>query len=645
MAVLSVRNLAMTFVERTLFENVSFEVEQKDKIGFIGANGVGKTTIFKILSGNIEPTDGSVVFSKDVVVGYLEQHSCNVPDRNIYDELLSVFDSLIKQEHQLEELPVLIDLEEDEAERDRLIEQHLQMQEEFERNGGLTYRSRTRSALLGLGFTENDFQMETGKLSGGQRSKLCLAKLLLCGANILLLDEPTNHLDIQSVEWLEGFIKDFNGAVIIISHDRYFLDAVTNKTVELEHKKTTCYKGGYSEFIAKKEKILEDMRKKYENDLKEIKRIEGIVEQQRRWGQAHNFITAESKQKQADRLKEELVEPDDKELENIRFRFEPKRVSGNDVLKTENLSKAFGGKKLFSNVNLDIKRKERVFILGANGCGKTTLFKILMHKLSADTGRIEFGVNVDIGYFDQVQENLDLTKTALDEVWDMFPYMTHTQVRTALGSFLFKGDDVFKELSTFSGGERARVALLKLMLAGSNFLLLDEPTNHLDTGSREALENTLNDYEGTLLIISHDRYFINKLADRVLYLDQNGVTEYLGNYDYYVEKSKLGQGQHIVAKKAEVKPKVNEYKLRKEQQSNLRKIKTKIRKCEEEVESLDRQIEDVQSQLSSEDVSSNFDKLLELTKTLEEYQNRQTQVYEEWEGLQIKAEEMESEMQ
>lgn len=645
MAVLSVRNLAMTFVERTLFENVSFEVEQKDKIGFIGANGVGKTTIFKILSGNIEPTDGSVVFSKDVVVGYLEQHSCNVPDRNIYDELLSVFDSLIKQEHQLEELPVLIDLEEDEAERDRLIEQHLQMQEEFERNGGLTYRSRTRSALLGLGFTENDFQMETGKLSGGQRSKLCLAKLLLCGANILLLDEPTNHLDIQSVEWLEGFIKDFNGAVIIISHDRYFLDAVTNKTVELEHKKTTCYKGGYSEFVAKKEKILEDMRKKYENDLKEIKRIEGIVEQQRRWGQAHNFITAESKQKQADRLKEELVEPDDKELENIRFRFEPKRVSGNDVLKTENLSKAFGGKKLFSNVNLDIKRKERVFILGANGCGKTTLFKILMHKLSADAGRIEFGVNVDTGYFDQVQENLDLTKTALDEVWDMFPYMTHTQVRTALGSFLFKGDDVFKELSTFSGGERARVALLKLMLAGSNFLLLDEPTNHLDTGSREALENTLNDYEGTLLIISHDRYFINKLADRVLYLDQNGVTEYLGNYDYYVEKSKSGQGQHIVAKKAEVKPKVNEYKLRKEQQSNLRKIKTKIRKCEEEVESLDRQIEDVQSQLSSEDVSSNFDKLLELTKTLEEYQNRQTQVYEEWEGLQIKAEEMESEMQ
>jgi len=645
MAVLSVRNLAMTFVERTLFENVSFEVEQKDKVGFIGANGVGKTTIFKILSGSLEPSDGSAVFSKDAVVGYLEQHSCNVPGRNIYNELLSVFDNLIKQEKDLEELPALIELEENEAERDKLIEKHLQMQELFERNGGLTYRSRTRSALLGLGFTEDDFEMETGKLSGGQRSKLCLAKLLLCGANVLLLDEPTNHLDIQSVEWLEGFIKDFNGAAIIISHDRYFLDSVTNKTVELEHKKTTCYKGGYSEFIAKKEKILEDMRKKYENDLKEIKRIEGIVEQQKRWGQARNYITAQSKQKQADRLKEQLEEPDDQSLENIHFRFEPKRISGNDVLKTENLSKTFGEKKLFSNVNLDIKRKERVFILGANGCGKTTLFKILMHKLNADTGRIEYGVNVDTGYFDQVQEGLDLTNTALDEVWDMFPYMTHTQVRTALGSFLFKGDDVFKELSTFSGGERARVALLKLMLAGSNFLLLDEPTNHLDTGSREALENTLKDYEGTLLIISHDRYFINKLADRVLYLDQNGVTEYLGNYDYYVEKSKeRSSTTNSTTITTEEKPKVNEYKLRKEQQSNLRKLKTRIRKCEEEMESLDNNIEQVQAQLSDQTIASNFDRLVELTNTLEEYQQRQNYIYEEWESLQIEAEEMESQI-
>ncbi|MEE1057680.1 MAG: ABC-F family ATP-binding cassette domain-containing protein [Acutalibacteraceae bacterium] len=643
MAVLSVKNLAMTFVERILFENVSFEVEQKDKIGFIGANGVGKTTIFKILSGQLEPSDGYVVFSKDTVAGYLEQHSCNTPNRNIYDELLSVFDNLIQQERELEELPVLIELEENETERDALIEKHLQLQENFERNGGLTYRSRTRSALLGLGFTEKEFTMETGKLSGGQRSKLCLAKLLLCGANFLLLDEPTNHLDIQSVEWLESFIKDFNGAVIIISHDRYFLDAVTNKTVELEHNKTTCYKGGYSEFIAKKEKILEDMRNKYENDLKEIKRIEGIVEQQKRWGQAHNYITAASKQKQADRLREELVEPDDGELQNIHFHFEPKRVSGNDVLKTENLSKAFGDKKLFSNVNMHIKRKERVFILGANGCGKTTLFKILMNKLTADTGRIEFGVNVDVGYFDQVQENLNLSNTALDEVWDMFPFMTHTQVRTALGSFLFKGDDVFKKLSTFSGGERARVALLKLMLAGGNFLLLDEPTNHLDTGSREALENTLNKYEGTLLIISHDRYFINKLADRILYLDKDGITEYLGNYDYFAEKYKEKTTDLNIDKpKSKEKPKINEYKQRKEQQSNLRKLKTRIRKCEEEMAELDELEENLQKELSGEEVANDFEKLVDITTSLEQCQQRKDEIYNKWEELQMQAEEMES---
>lgn len=644
MAVLSVRNLEMTFVERTLFRNVSFEVEQKDKIGFIGANGVGKTTIFKILSGQLEPTDGCVIFSKDTIPGYLEQHSCNTPDRNIYDELLSVFDHLIKQERELEELPVLIELEENEAERDVLIEKHLQLQEDFERNGGLTYRSRTRSALLGLGFTENEFTMETGKLSGGQRSKLCLAKLLLCGANFLLLDEPTNHLDIQSVEWLETFIKDFNGAVIIISHDRYFLDSVTNKTVELEHNKTTCYKGAYSEFIEKKEKILEDMRNKYENDLKEIKRIEGIVEQQKRWGQAHNFITAASKQKQADRLREELVEPDDGELQSIRFRFEPKRISGNDVLKTENLSKAFGDKELFSGVNMHIKRKERVFILGANGCGKTTLFKILMNKLNADTGRIEFGVNVDVGYFDQVQENLNLNKTALDEVWDMFPFMTHTQVRTALGSFLFKGDDVFKDLSTFSGGERARVALLKLMLAGGNFLLLDEPTNHLDTGSREALENTLNDYEGTLLIISHDRYFINKLADRILYLDKDGISEYLGNYDFFAEKHREKPSEVTTKSEIEAKPKVNEYKQRKEQQSNLRKLKTRIKKCEEEMAELDELEETLQQELSSETVANDFEQLVQLTTSLEQCQQRKDKIYEEWEDLQIQVEEMESSM-
>ena len=623
MSVLSVRNLEMTFVERTLFRGVSFEIEAKDKIGFVGANGTGKTTIFKILSGQLEQTNGEVVYSGDTVVGYLEQHACSYPERNIYDELLSVFDKLIQQEKELEELPVLIELEEDEKERDRLIERNIRLQEDFERNGGLTYASRTRSTLLGLGFSDEEFSMETGKLSGGQRSKLCLAKLLLSGANFLLLDEPTNHLDIASVEWLESFIKDFNGSVIIISHDRYFLDSVTNKTIELEHCKTVCYKGGYTEFIEKKKKILEDMRKRYENDLKEIRRIEGIVEQQKRWGQAHNFITAQSKQKQADRLREALVEPDDRELEGIRFRFEPKRTSGNDVLKVERLSKSFGKKRLFSDVSFNIKRKERVFILGANGCGKTTLFKILLNKTSSDSGRIEFGVNVDTGYFDQVQENLNLENTALDEVWDMFPFMTQTQVRTALGSF-------------------ARIALLKLMLEGSNFLLLDEPTNHLDTNSREALENTLNDYEGTLLIISHDRYFINKLADRILYLDESGMREYTGNYDYYVEKSKsLEKKFETASVKKNESVNAEEYRKRKELQSNIRKLRTKIQKCENEMNTLDELEEKLQAEISDESTAADFEKLMSLTSELEKCQKNKDEIYECWEMTQIELEEIE----
>ncbi|HHZ05313.1 MAG TPA: ABC-F family ATP-binding cassette domain-containing protein [Clostridiales bacterium] len=633
MAVLNVRNLNMTFVERTLFDDVNFDVEEKDKIGLVGANGVGKTTIFKILTGILEPTAGDIFKSKDTVMGYMEQHACKDPTRSIYQELLGVFKSLMDIEKQLEQIAKAIEVEKSSENLDKLIATQMRLHDDFERSGGLTYKSRTRSALIGLGFDEKDFSMEAGKLSGGQLSKLSLAKLLLCGANLLLLDEPTNHLDIQSVEWLEAFIKDFRGAVLIVSHDRYFLDAVTNKTIELEHKKTTCYKGGYSLFLEKKEKINQDLQHKYENDIKEIKRIEGIVEQQKRWGRTRNFITAASKQKQADRLKEDLVTPDS-ELDSIHFRFEPKRVSGNDVLYMENLNKSFENKHIFTGVNMDIKRGERVFILGSNGCGKTTLFKILMNRLSCDSGVINYGSNVDVGYFDQVQANLDLNKTAIDEVWDAFPHMTQTQVRTALGSFLFKGDEVFKEQGTLSGGERARIALLKLMLQGSNLLLLDEPTNHLDTWSREALEDTLKEYDGTLLIISHDRYFINKLADRILYLNEDGITEYLGNYDYYSERIKnIQQAKDVLTLQGEEKPKVNEYKQRKEQQAYIRKLKNHLQKCEDEIERLDGEIQVVQEKLSSQNITADYEKLMTHTSKLEQLQKQQDEAYAMWTQL------------
>ncbi|MGN0500888.1 MAG: ribosomal protection-like ABC-F family protein [Ruminococcus sp.] len=629
MPALSVNNLTMTFIERNLFTDVSFEVESRDKVGFIGANGVGKTTLFKILDGEISPTSGNVVFAKDTVVGYMEQHACNNPRISIYNELLSVFSYLADMEREIAE--VTGSIENKSGDLNLLVERQTRLIDEYERLGGLTYKSRTRSALLGLGFTEKELDMPVGNLSGGQRSKLSLAKLLLSKSNFLLLDEPTNHLDINAVNWLEGFLRDFKGAMIIISHDRYFLDNVTNKTIELEHCKAMCYKGAYSEFIRKKEAYNESLRNKYENDLNEIKRIEGIVEQQKRWGRERNFITAASKQKEADRLKAQLVKPES-ELDTVKMRFMPKYESGNDVLMCKNLSKSFGDKQLFSNVNIHIRKGEKVFILGGNGCGKTTLFRILTGKCPQDSGEYEYGTNVAVGYFDQLQQNLNLENTAVDEIWDTFPQMTQTEVRSALASFLFRGDEVFKPLKKMSGGERARISLAKLMLKGSNFLLLDEPTNHLDSASREELEKTLANYSGTLLIISHDRYFINKLADRVLVLDKSGITEYLGNYDYYVEHIRTEQNEVKETAVSKEKPQ-NDYFLQKQRQSEERKRQTRLKKAEEAIERLDEEIAHTQELLSSEEVSADYEKLIELTKRLEELQNEQEEQYAIWEEL------------
>lgn len=637
MPALSVRNLTMTFIERNLFTDVSFDVEERDKVGFIGANGVGKTTLFKILNGEISPVSGTVTFSKNVRPGYMEQHACNNPRADVYHELLSVFDYLSDMETEISALAHQIDNKS--GNLDELVERQTMLIEQFERAGGLTYKSRTRSALLGLGFSENDFTMPVGNLSGGQRSKLCLAKLLLSQSNMLLLDEPTNHLDIDAIAWLEGFLRDFKGAMIIISHDRYFLDNVTNKTIELEHNRAMVYKGSYSEFVKKKESVNESLKNKYEHDLKEIKRIEGIVEQQKRWGQAHNFITAASKQKEADRIKDQLVAPES-ELETMRMHFEPRCESGNDVLICKNLAKSFDDKQLFKNVDIHIRKGERVFIIGGNGCGKTTLFRILTGKTPMDSGEYDYGANVEIGYFDQMQQNLDLSKTALDEVWDTFPNMTQTEVRSALASFLFKGDEVFKPLSKMSGGERARVSLLKLMLMGSNFLLLDEPTNHLDASSREELEKTLLDYSGTMLIVSHDRYFINKIADRILLLTNNGVKEYLGNYDYYLERTTAEkQGVVLTESKKEKKEKPqNDYFLQKQKQSEERKRQTKLKKAEAEIERLDEEIAKTQELLSSEEVAADYEKLMELSKLLEDLQKQQEEQYEIWEELESMAE-------
>lgn len=635
MALLSVQNLSMEFPQQLLFSGASLEIGERDKLGFIGANGVGKTTLFKIITGEIEPTDGNVAVGRECKIGYMEQHACKRPENTIFAELLTVFSPLIELEKQLEQ--VNSELEAGSYD-DELVLRQMQLREAFERDGGLTYKSRAASALMGLGFSEEVFSRPVKTLSGGQLSKLSLAKLLLSGANLLLLDEPTNHLDISSCRWLEGFIRDFPGAVIVISHDRYFLDSVTNRTIELEHGKIRAYKGAYSEFMKKKEAEQEAVRRKYEADVKEIKRIEGIIEQQRRFGRERNFITAESKQKQVDRIKNQLEVPES-ELDSIHFKFTPKEVSGNDVLICEGLSKSFGDKKIFENVNLHIRRGERIFLLGANGCGKTTLLKTLLGVYPADKGLVKFGANVQPGYFDQVQGNLNFENTTIDEIWNDHPNMTQTQVRTALGAFLFHGDEVFKKLGDLSGGERARIALLKLMLGGGNFLLLDEPTNHLDTASREALENTLLDYSGTMLIISHDRYFINRLATKIITLLPEGIKEYIGNYDDYLEKCE--EGSSLPKKQTAAKNQsaaALDYKAKKEYQSNKRKLQTAISRCEQEIARIENEKSKLEAQLASPEVSSDFERLTELTEKLGVAETELLEKLDEWESLTTKLE-------
>lgn len=632
MTVLNVQNLSFSFGERELFSKVNFDINEKEKVGFIGANGVGKTTLFHLIRGELEPNEGEVVKSKDITVGYMEQHTCSQKGRTLIEEILSVFDYLINLEKEIEDVNNKLLNGIGDATENIKIQDELTVK--FQNEGGLTYKSRARSALLGLGFSESDFSMTTDKLSGGQRSKIALAKLLLSRSNLLLLDEPTNHLDISSVEWLEAFLKNYNGAVFVISHDRYFLDKITDKTVELESRKIRCYKGNYSQFLVKKKAEQKAIEEKYECDIKEIERLEGIVAQQRQWNREKNIKTAESKIKVIERIKEQLVIPDSK-VERIRVSFEPKYVSGNDVIIADSLSKSFGDKVIFQGVDLHIVRGEKVFLLGDNGCGKTTLLKTLLGEYKPTDGKFLFGENVSKGYFDQVQAKLDLNKTAIEEVWSAYPQMTQTAIRNALAAFLFKGDDVFKSMSELSGGERARIALLKLMLGGHNLLLLDEPTNHLDAFSREELENTLIDYSGTMLIVSHDRYFINKLSSRILELSDKGITEYLGNYDYYIEKKSVASVNTFTVKEKSAQ-KINDYKLKKEQAAEQRKLKTQLAKTEEAINVLEEEISEIESLLSSGEVQSDYEKLLEYTDKLKNKNEELDEKYVQWEEIQEK---------
>ncbi|MCI8920373.1 MAG: ATP-binding cassette domain-containing protein [Acutalibacter sp.] len=628
MAILTVNDVTVSFGEETILEGITLEMQKGEHIGLVGVNGSGKTTLFKTLTGEYAPDTGSVIFAKDCTPGYMEQHVCRDFEKTAFEEVMTVFAPLLEMEKELEFLSSKLSQNPPEQEMEALILRQTELNDCFVDGGGLTCRSRARSALLGLGFTEEQIQNRVGVLSGGQKAKLQLAKMLLGGANLLLLDEPTNHLDIQSVEWLEDFLKNYPHAYVVISHDRYFLDKVTSRTLELQGKHLESYKGNYTRYLALKEEKRLAMQRVYESTQKEIKRIEGIIEQQRRWNQERNYVTIASKQKSIDRLEATLEKPED-DPDSIRFQFHASRRSGDDVLTAQGLSLAFGEAPLFENVDIEIKRGEKIFLIGPNGCGKTSLFKILLGQYRQDEGEVRLGVGVDLGYYEQSQLSLHDNKAVIDEIWDIHPQMTQTEIRSALAIFLFKGEDVFKPVGALSGGERARVLLLKLMLSRANFLLLDEPTNHLDIGSCEALEEALSGYDGTLFVVSHDRYLINRLADKVYALTPQGAELYLGNYDAYLEKREARQA--IAEKKAA--PKQNLYKQRKERDAELRKKRTALRRLETEIEENDGAVSELEKSLENPDIAADYEAVARISQEIAELREKADALLMQWTAL------------
>lgn len=626
MIVLSGNDISVSFGGETLFHDVNFRLEENGRAGLVGVNGCGKTTLMHVINGRQEAETGGISKAAGIKIGCMEQYVIRDDNITLYDEVLEIFRPLIDAENELADIAVAIDTGDH---SEQTLSRQMQLQERFEREGGLTYKSMTCSALAGLGFSEEDFGKPISVMSGGQKSKAQLAKLLLSGSNILLLDEPTNHLDITACEWLEKFLTEYKGAYIVISHDRYFLDKVTDTTFEMENRTLREYKGNYTRYLELKSEAREAQQRVYDRTVKEINRIEGIVEQQKRWGQEHNFITAASKQKQADRLKETLEKPEDLP-EAIKFTFRAKEGGANDVLIAKGLSKSFDGTAVFTNAELDIKKNTTTFILGENGCGKTTLLKILTGEYQADSGEYKFGNNIQFGYYDQAQTDLDPSKTVIDEVWDRYPKMTQTQVRSALAQFLFKGDDVFKNVGKLSGGEKARVSLLKLMLSKANMLLLDEPTNHLDIHSREALENALASYGGTLLIVSHDRYLINKLADRIVWLGKTGTVNIDGNYDRYIElKEAKAQSEQAVQVKA-AESKKNDYKERKERESTLRKLSGALKRCEQAIDEIGLKTAELAQQMSQPEIATDYEKTSALAQEIEALKEKEEALTAEW---------------
>ncbi len=642
--ILSCQNLSKTFVDRPILKQASFQLEEHEKAAIVGVNGAGKTTLLKMIIGQLPADEGLITFAKDKTFGYLAQQSDLSSSHTIYEELLSVKQDLVSMEQQLRDLEESMKHCEG-TQLEEIMDRYTRMTHDFEVRGGLLYKSELTGVLKGLSFLDEDFDKQISTLSGGQKTRVSLAKLLLQSPDLIILDEPTNHLDIASISWLETYLRSYKGAVLIVSHDRYFLDRVVTKVIAIENGLVRSYAGNYSDYAAKAAMLRKAAVNAYLKQQEEIHHQQQVIDKLKSFNREKSIKRAESREKMLDKM--ELLEKPVEIRDDMHLKLTPQIISGNDVLSIEDLSKHFGSLTLFEHVDIEIKRGEHVAIIGDNGTGKTTLLKIINELESMDSGQIRLGSKVEIGYYDQEHHVLHSEKTLFDEISDDYPALTNTQIRNTLAAFLFTGDDVFKKISELSGGERGRVSLAKLMLSNANFLILDEPTNHLDITSKEILEQALNDYEGTVLYVSHDRYFVNQTATRILDLYNKQFYSFAGNYDYYLEKKDVVEqpsgavqpnGQTTTAEaNTDAAESASDSKLswqqQKEEMALKRKKENRLRKCEDDIAALEDEIAQLNEQMADPAIATDVAKLQELSKKQTALQETLEQRYEEWEEL------------
>ena len=631
--ILNCNNIDKTFVDNHVLKNASFHIEDYEKAAIVGINGAGKSTLLKIIVGDMSADSGQVTFAKDKTFGYLAQHQAVDTENSIFDELLTVKQEVLDLEAAIRQTE--LDMKSAEGdELDALLKKYSSMTHRFEDINGYAYKSEVTGILKGLGFTEAEFTKKVSTLSGGQKTRIALGKLLLQKPDLIILDEPTNHLDLNSIAWLENYLLNYKGAVIIVSHDRYFLDRIATKIVEIDNGVVSSFHGNYSDYATQKEHLRIEQMHAYLNQQREIKHQEEVIEKLRSFNREKSIKRAESREKMLDKI--ERIEKPTEIKADMKLSLTPRKTSGNDVLQISGLSKAFDKQVLFSNVGFEIKRGEHVAIIGDNGTGKTTLLKIINEILPPDAGTIHLGTNVQIGYYDQEHHVLHMDKTLFEEISDDYPELTNTEIRNTLAAFLFTGEDVFKKIRSLSGGERGRVSLAKLMLSESNFLILDEPTNHLDITSKEILESAINSYKGTVLYVSHDRYFINKTATRILELTQKEFINYIGNYDYYLEKKDILQPTatgETITKIVEPSAEKLDWKLQKELQAKQRKKENDLKKCEDRIEVLEEKNQALDEEMAKPENATNVAKLQEIAKEKATTEAELEALYAEWEVL------------